>query len=135
MKKKLYLVLVLLLLSLLFIYFSKTEPDKIKKGQYAKINTQQAKEIMDADVAFVLLDVRELDEYQEGRISGAILVPYTEIENSISLIVSDKEMIILVYCRSGRRSKIAAELLLSLGYSKVYDMGGIVDWPYEIELE
>jgi len=77
--------------------------------------------------------VREQDEYDSGHIPGAILIPYTEIENKAEEMIPDKDELILVYCRSGRRSKIAAESLIKLGYTNVKEFGGIIDWPYEVE--
>ena len=73
------------------------------------------------------------DEYDAGHIPGAMLLPYTEIENKAESMLLDKDKQILVYCRSGRRSKIAAEALASLGYTNVKEFGGIIDWPYEVE--
>ncbi len=79
--------------------------------------------------------VLELYTYRndEGHIPGAILIPYTEIENKAIELIPDKDKLILVYCRSGRRSKIAAESLAKLGYTNVKEFGGIIDWPYEVE--
>ena len=78
-------------------------------------------------------DTREQDEFDKGHIPGAILIPYTEIENKAEAMLTDKDKLILVYCRSGRRSKIAAESLVKLGYTNVKEFGGIIDWSYEIE--
>ena len=100
---------------------------------YEQLTQAQAKEIMDSDIEHIVLDVREQYEFSEGHIPGAILIPYTEIEQKASEILTDKQMMILVYCRSGRRSKIAAEILVSLGYNNVKEFGGINDWEYEIE--
>ena len=100
---------------------------------YEQITPTQAKSIMDSEKDYIILDVREQDEFDAGHISGAILIPYTEIENKVSEIIPDKDKLILVYCRSGRRSKIAAETLTLLGYTNVKEFGGIIDWPYEIE--
>jgi rhodanese-related sulfurtransferase len=108
----------------------------VKKGEkmmYDTITAETAKNIMDSEKDFVILDTREQYEYDEGHIPGAILIPYTEIINKSEDILPDKDKIILVYCRSGRRSKIAAEYLAGLGYTNVKEFGGIVDWPYEIE--
>ena len=71
--------------------------------------------------------------YDEGHIPGAMLLPYTEIENKAEEMLPDKNAQILVYCRSGRRSKIASESLAKLGYSNVKEFGGIIDWEGEIE--
>jgi len=100
---------------------------------YENITAEDAKEIMDTETDYIILDVREQDEYDVGHIPGAILIPYTEIENQAALKLPDKDTLLLIYCRSGRRSKIAAEALVELGYSNIKEFGGIIDWPYEIE--
>ena len=100
---------------------------------YEQITPQEAKRIMDSGEEHIILDTREQDEFDEGHIPGAILIPYTEIENKAEEMLPDKDKLILVYCRSGRRSKIAAENLVKLGYTNVKEFGGIIDWPYEVE--
>ena len=100
---------------------------------YEQISAEDAKKIMDSGEKVVILDVREQDEYDEGHIVGSILIPYTEIGNKAQETLPDKDKQILVYCRSGRRSKIAAETLAKLGYTNVKEFGGIIDWPYETE--
>lgn len=107
--------------------------DKGEKAMYETITAEAAKKIMDSDEEVIILDVREQYEYDEGHIPGAILIPYTEIENKAEEILTDKDKQILVYCRSGRRSKIAAEALSKLSYTNVKEFGGIIDWPYETE--
>lgn len=100
---------------------------------YEQIAAEDAKKIMDSEEDCVILDVREQDEYGEGHIAGAILIPYAEIENEADEMLPDKDKLILVYCRSGRRSKIAAQSLAVLGYTNIKEFGGIIDWPYEVE--
>ena len=100
---------------------------------YEQITAEEAKKIMDSGEEHIVLDTREQDEFDEGHIPGAILIPYTEIENKAEEMLPDKDKLILVYCRSGRRSKIAAESLSKLGYTNVKEFGGIIDWTYEIE--
>ena len=107
--------------------------EKGEKALYEQITAEDAKKIMDSGEEHIILDTREQDEFDEGHIPGAILIPYTEIENKAEEILPDKEEMILVYCRSGRRSKIAAESLAKLGYTNVKEFGGIIDWPYEVE--
>jgi len=104
-----------------------------EKAMYEQITVDAAKKIMDSEEEYIILDVREQDEYDSGHIPGAILIPYTEIENKAEEMIPDKDELILVYCRSGRRSKIAAESLIKLGYTNVKEFGGIIDWPYEVE--
>ena len=105
----------------------------IKENEmYEMISAQEAKEIMDSGVDHIILDVREQDEYDAGHIPDAILLPYTQIEQKVEDVILDKNALVLVYCRSGRRSKIASETLSALGYTNVKEFGGINDWPYEI---
>lgn len=99
-------------------------------SSYQKISAQQAKEKIDAGNV-TLVDVRTAEEYAERHIKDAILVPDETIGTEKPKILPDTEAVLLVYCRSGRRSKEAAEKLISLGYKHVYDFGGIIDWPYE----
>ena len=99
---------------------------------YEQISGAEAKALMDSESGYIILDVREQYEYDEGHIPGAILIPYGEIADRAEKELSDKNQLILVYCRSGRRSKIAAEELVKLGYTNVKEFGGIIDWEYEI---
>ena len=99
---------------------------------YEQISGAEAKALMDSESGYIILDVREQDEYDEGHIPGAILIPYGEIADRAEKELPDKNQLILVYCRSGRRSKIAAEELVKLGYTNVKEFGGIIDWEYEI---
>ena len=103
-------------------------------ASYINITQDQAKELMDGDTPYVILDVREAYEYDEGHIPGAVLFPLDSIDAaSAAEILPDRNVMLLVYCRSGRRSKLAAEKLLQLGYTDIREFGGIIDWQYEIE--
>ena len=104
-----------------------------KGSVYMNISPEKAKEMMENSEEFVLLDVRSEEEFSEGHIPGAIVIPHEEILKRGEAELPEKDVPVFVYCRSGRRSKIAAEALVSLGYSEVYEFGGIIDWPYEIE--
>ncbi len=104
-----------------------------KGSVYMNINPEKVKEMMENSEEFVLLDVRSEEEFSEGHIPGAIVIPHEEILKRAEAELPEKDVPVFVYCRSGRRSKIAAEALVSLGYSEVYEFGGIIDWPYEIE--
>lgn len=97
------------------------------------ITAEQAKKIMDSGAAYVLLDVRRPEEYAEGHIKGAALIPDFELEQRAPRELTDKKALIFVYCRSGRRSLASAKLLAGMGYANVKNMGGIIDWPYEVE--
>ena len=105
----------------------------VKESVYMNITAEEAKALMESETGYIILDVREQDEYDAGHIPGAILIPYTRIEEEASEKLTDKDQLILVYCRSGRRSKIAADALMELGYTNIREFGGILDWPYEIE--
>ena len=132
--KKLFLILPILLCILLFGCGENNKD--ITKGEnvmYQQITQPEAKSIMDSGDDFIILDVREQDEFDAGHIPGAILIPYTEIEDKADKMLPDKDKQILVYCRSGRRSKIASESLAKLGYTNVKEFGGIIDWEGELE--
>ena len=101
-----------------------------KKNEYKQITQSEAKALLDSETNYIILDTREQYEFDEGHIAGAILIPYTEIETKAESVLTDKEQLILVYCRSGRRSKIAAQSLADLGYTNVKEFGGIIDWKY-----
>ena len=103
------------------------------KAVYMSITADEAKEIMDSASDYIILDVRTDEEFIEGHIPGAILIPDYEITASANTMLPNKDQLILVYCRSGRRSKLAAETLSELGYTNVKEFGGIIDWKYEIE--
>ena len=105
-------------------------PSETVKAVYQKITAEQAKAIMDEGGSFILLDVRTDEEFKEKRIDGAILIPDYEIKNRASAELPDKNALILIYCRSGRRSANAANELVELGFTNVYDFGGIIDWPF-----
>ena len=96
------------------------------------ITQEEAKNIMDTQEGYIILDTRAQDEYDEGHIPGAIVIPHDEILEKAEEILTDKDQLILVYCRSGRRSKLAAEDLVTLGYTNIKEFGGIIDWQYEV---
>ena len=99
---------------------------------YEQISGSEAKALMDSESGYIIIDARTQEEYDEGHIPGAILIPEYEIADRAEKELPDKDQLILVYCRSGRRSKIAAEELVKLGYTNVKEFGGIIDWEYEI---
>ena len=100
---------------------------------YVNITAEEAKQIMDSEEGYIILDVRTQEEYNQGHIPGAIVISHEEITEKAAEVLTDKDQLILVYCRSGRRSKIAAEALAELGYTNIKEFGGITDWPYETE--
>ena len=100
---------------------------------YQQITQEEAKEMMDAQEV-ILLDVREQDEYDSGHIPGAVLLPVGTIdEDTAAEVIPEKDSTVLVYCRSGNRSKTASAALAELGYTAIYEFGGINTWPYETE--
>lgn len=101
-----------------------------ENAEYKKITPQEATGMMDKDA--VILDVRTQAEFDQGHIPQAVLLPDTEIRQEATEILPDKDQTILVYCRSGRRSALAAQNLIDMGYTSVYDFGGIQDWTGEI---
>ena len=125
--------LIFILLAALLLTACTQEKDNDREAIYMNITAQEAKEIMDTQEGYIILDVREQDEFDQGHIPGAILIPYTQIDRKAEDMLPDLDQLILVYCRSGRRSKIAAEALVELGYTNIKEFGGILDWPYEIE--
>ena len=100
---------------------------------YVNITAEEAKQIMDSEEGYIILDVRTREEYDQGHIPGATQISHEEIAEKAEEVLTDKDQLILVYCRSGRRSKIAAEALVELGYTNIKEFGGIIDWPYEVE--
>jgi rhodanese-related sulfurtransferase/MFS family permease len=109
------------------------QTETTKEAVYVNITAQEAKEVMDTQDGYVILDTRTQEEYDESHIPGAILIPHDQIMEKAESVLTDKDQLILVYCRSGRRSKLASEDLVKLGYTNIMEFGGIIDWPYEVE--
>ena len=105
----------------------------VGKTTYVQIDQDKAKAMMALNDGHVIVDVRRQDEYDAGHIPGAILIPNESITDTRPEQLPDLEQIILVYCRSGRRSKEAAQKLADMGYKNIYEFGGIIDWTGEIE--
>lgn len=110
----------------------KAESDSDFKGIYTEITQEEAKEMMKKDDGHLIVDVRRQDEYDEGHIPDAVCIPNESIGTEQPEKPPDKEQIILIYCRSGRRSKQAAQKLADIGYTNIYEFGGIIDWTGEI---
>ena len=129
MKKfKGWFVMLLISLSL----FGMTACSDNNANSYEQISPKEAKTIMDSQSDYIILDVRTSEEFDEGHIADAVLLDYEDVRSKAHVVLPDKDALILVYCRSGRRSKIAAEELVKLGYTNIKEFGGIIDWPYEI---
>lgn len=104
----------------------------VQAVEYEQISQQRAKELMDSETDYTIIDARTDEEFKAGHIEGAVMIPEYEIKEKAEALIPDKDRLILVYCRSGRRSKIASEELVKLGYTNVKEFGGIIDWPYDI---
>ena len=125
--------LVFLLLAVMMLTGCGQDKENNQGAVYVNITAEEAKQIMDNEEGYIILDVRTQEEYNQGHIPGAIVISHEEITEKAEEVLTDKDQLILVYCRSGRRSKIAAEALVELGYTNIKEFGGIIDWPYEVE--
>ena len=127
MKRMLPAVLTILLL------FTGCGGTSMKENNYQQITQEAAKEMMDTQEVLIL-DVREQHEYDSGHIPCAVLLPVGTItKDTAAAVIDDLDTVVLVYCRSGNRSKTASQALVDLGYTNIYEFGGINTWPYEIE--
>ena len=104
----------------------------MKENSYQQISQETAKEMMDTQEVIVL-DVREQYEFDAGHIPGAVLLPVGSItKDTAAAVIEDPDTVVLVYCRSGNRSKTASQALADIGYTNIYEFGGINTWPYEV---
>ena len=125
---------ILLLLAMLFMFSGCAAPSQESGAGYQQITAEEAKQMMEDLDDELILDVREQDEYDEKHIPDAVLFPVGMIDGETAEgVIPEKDTTVLVYCRSGNRSKTAAQKLAELGYTEVYEFGGIKDWPYETE--
>ena len=125
--------LIFLLLAVMMLTACGQDKENDQGAVYVNITAEEAKQIMDSEEGYIILDVRTQEEYDQGHIPGATQISHEEIAEKAEEVLTDKDQLILVYCRSGRRSKIAAEALVELGYTNIKEFGGISDWPYEVE--
>ena len=125
--------LILILFAMILLTACGQVQENKQEATYVSITAKEAKEIMDSQQGYIILDTRTEQEYDEGHIPGAIVISHDEILEKAEDILTDKDQLILVYCRSGRRSKLAAADLVKLGYTNVKEFGGIIYWPYEVE--
>ena len=152
MRKRYFALAMLMLIAVVTGCGSKTESDvtiiggadgptsiflasKNDKDSYTQIDQETAKLMMNLEDGHVIVDVRRQDEFDEGHIPGAICIPNESIVDSMPSELPDLDQIILIYCRSGRRSKEAAQKLFDIGYTNVYEFGGIIDWTGEVVTE
>ena len=107
--------------------------NSVEQNTYQQITQEAAKKMMD-EQEVIILDVREQDEYDSGHIPGAVLLPVGTITGErAAAVIPEKDLAVLVYCRSGNRSKKASSALAELGYTQIYEFGGINTWPYDVE--
>ena len=110
-----------------------TQENDVAKNTYQQITQEEAKRMMDGQEVMIL-DVREQDEYEAGHIAGAVLLPVGTInEETAAAVIPEKASTVLVYCRSGNRSKTASQALADLGYTQIYEFGGVITWSYGLE--
>ena len=115
--------------------FQILDGDDMVYKSYRQISQEEAREMMDRDDGHVVVDVRRQDEYDAGHIPGAILIPNESIDKEPPAELPDKDQIILIYCRTGNRSKLAAQKLFDMGYTNIYEFGGITNWTGEVVKE
>ena len=130
MRKRLLLLIAAVLLFSLALVACNRQNNSQEGTTYEQITPDEAKALMDSEEGYIILDVRTPEEFAERHIEGAILIPDYEIGEKAESILTDKDQLILVYCRSGRRSKNAANELVALGYTNIKEFGGINDWKY-----
>ena len=129
MKRKWKRIIIPILVFPLLINSCGKEP---ASGGYQRIKAEEAKNIIAQEEDIIILDVRTQEEYNQGHIPNSVLIPDANLRDEVEERIPDKDTKILVYCRSGRRSAASARVLIDMGYTDVYDFGGILDWPYDI---
>ena len=142
-KYSLELLCLLLALVLMLSGCSAPEESSVEPGgdiMWTQITMNKAMELMETEDGYIILDVRRPDEFAAGHIPAAVNLPNETIgaaetaeDEEIKSVLPDQEQLILVYCRSGNRSKQASQKLADLGYTNIKEFGGIQDWPGEIE--
>ncbi len=125
--------LIPLLLSVLLLAGCETQTGTDMDTTYKQISMNESAKMMETENGYIILDVRRPDEFASGHIPNAVNVPNESIGNDDIKELPDKDQLILVYCRSGNRSKQASEKLVRLGYTNIVEFGGIIDWTGEIE--
>ena len=128
-------ILPILLIMLFVLSGCSSVKEEQNKAGYTQISQEEAKEMMGRDDGHVIVDVRRQDEYDAGHIPGAILIPNESIGHGAPEALPDYDQVILIYCRSGNRSKQASEKLAAMGYTNIYEFGGINTWTGEIVKE
>ena len=134
MKKTVLITVILAAVAILLTCCAQSQSEPSTPAtSYTQITQEEAKEMMKKDDGHIIVDVRRQDEYDSGHIPGAVLIPNESIETEPPKELPDFDQIILIYCRSGRRSKEASQKLADMGYTNIYEFGGILTWEGEIE--
>ena len=135
MKIQLFITILMMAITMLVGCSSSNagESSESEDSTYQQISPEEAKELMDAETDYVILDVRTKEEYEAGHVVEAVCIPNETIDDTVTEQLPDKDQLILVYCRSGNRSKQAAQKLADLGYTDIREFGGINTWQYEVE--
>lgn len=133
--KWIYVILIIVIIVIGVIMFTNKDTDKdINESNFGvkHVTMDDIVEIMEENEGYIILDVRTIEEYNEGHIPNAICIPNETIDENVVNILPDKNQLILIYCRSGNRSKQATDKLENLGYTNLIEFGGIMDWKGEI---
>ena len=133
MNKIIYIILIIIVIGGMVLMFNKKDENIEKQSAIKYISMDEIVEIMNENKDYIILDVRTIEEYNEGHIPGAHCYPNEEIDENITNVIYQKDTTIYVYCRSGNRSKQASEKLVNLGYTNVIEIGGIIDYKGEME--
>ena len=137
--RNLITVIVILVIIVVIGIFLKNRNSKednkitVKDANIQYVSMNDIEKIMNENENYIILDVRTIEEYNDGHIPRAICIPNETIDENVVSKLPDKEQLILIYCRSGNRSKQATKKLKDLGYLNLIEFGGIIDWPGEIE--
>ena len=133
MKKVICVILLIVIVIGVVLVLSMKDKKLENKQPIRYVSMDKIKEIMDENDNYIILDARTIEEYNEGHIPNAICIPNETIDESVITKLQRKDQLILIYCRSGNRSKQAATRLANLGYTNLVEFGGIMDWDGEIE--
>ncbi|MGN0733774.1 MAG: rhodanese-like domain-containing protein [Emergencia sp.] len=131
--KKIWIMCITLLILLTGCGKGDSTKDAVNQPEFQQVSMEEGLELMENDSDYILLDVRRIDEFEQGHIPGAINIPNESIGTEEIKALPDKNQNIYVYCRSGNRSKQASEKLAELGYTNIIEFGGINEYPGEIE--
>ena len=132
MKKIICVILLIVIVIGVILMLSFKENNKQNKQAIRYVSMDEIKEIMNENTDYIILDARTIEEYNEGHIHNAICIPNETIDESVTTKLPRKDQLILIYCRSGNRSKQAATKLANLGYTNLVEFGGIMDWYGEL---